>query len=148
MLFSSLTFIFAFLPLALAAVLVGRRFYGSSGARFALTAASLLFYGLWGWKLLPVLILVAGLNYRVSYSIARSAAGPRKRWLVFGIAANLLILIAFKYTNFLIDNLNAITGFAVPFADQKIRDRKSTRLNSSHTVISYAVFCLTKKTHC
>src|SRR5438034_6578710 len=26
-------------------------------------------------------------------------------------------------------------------------DRKSTRLNSSHTVISYAVFCLKKKTH-
>src|SRR5260221_6461241 len=25
------------------------------------------------------------------------------------------------------------------------RDRKSTRLNSSHTVISYAVFCLQKK---
>src|SRR5438034_7056685 len=27
----------------------------------------------------------------------------------------------------------------------KRRDRKSTRLNSSHTVISYAVFCLKKK---
>src|SRR5260221_3251664 len=27
------------------------------------------------------------------------------------------------------------------------RDRKSTRLNSSHTVISYAVFCLKKKSH-
>src|SRR5260221_6353277 len=26
------------------------------------------------------------------------------------------------------------------------RDRKSTRLNSSHTVISYAVFCLKKNT--
>src|SRR5438034_7489913 len=26
-----------------------------------------------------------------------------------------------------------------------LRDRKSTRLNSSHTVISYAVFCLKKK---
>src|SRR5438034_2155652 len=26
-----------------------------------------------------------------------------------------------------------------------IEDRKSTRLNSSHTVISYAVFCLKKK---
>src|SRR5438132_9134248 len=26
------------------------------------------------------------------------------------------------------------------------RDRKSTRLNTSHTVISYAVFCLKKKT--
>src|SRR5436190_14078820 len=27
----------------------------------------------------------------------------------------------------------------------ELRDRKSTRLNSSHTVISYAVFCLKKK---
>src|SRR2546426_12807072 len=27
-----------------------------------------------------------------------------------------------------------------------VRDRKSTRLNSSHLVISYAVFCLKKKT--
>src|SRR5690606_41880688 len=27
------------------------------------------------------------------------------------------------------------------------RDRKSTRLNSSHVKISYAVFCLKKKTH-
>src|SRR5260221_1107116 len=27
----------------------------------------------------------------------------------------------------------------------RFRDRKSTRLNSSHTVISYAVFCLKKK---
>src|SRR5438034_2640089 len=26
-----------------------------------------------------------------------------------------------------------------------LKDRKSTRLNSSHTVISYAVFCLKKK---
>src|SRR5438132_5318405 len=29
---------------------------------------------------------------------------------------------------------------------QRSRDRKSTRLNSSHIVISYAVFCLKKKT--
>src|SRR5437588_8539416 len=30
-------------------------------------------------------------------------------------------------------------------ASSSARDRKSTRLNSSHTVISYAVFCLKKK---
>src|SRR5690606_41330603 len=29
----------------------------------------------------------------------------------------------------------------------KLLDRKSTRLNSSHVKISYAVFCLKKKTH-
>src|SRR2546430_5425712 len=30
---------------------------------------------------------------------------------------------------------------------QKQQDRKSTRLNSSHSQISYAVFCLKKKKH-
>src|SRR3989475_7769926 len=30
-------------------------------------------------------------------------------------------------------------------ASREIRDRKSTRLNSSHSQISYAVFCLKKK---
>src|SRR5437588_4210358 len=32
-------------------------------------------------------------------------------------------------------------------AELERRDRKSTRLNSSHTVISYAVFCLKKKSN-
>src|SRR5258708_29214804 len=39
----------------------------------------------------------------------------------------------------------------VPLASNGIRvddvDRKSTRLNSSHQIISYAVFCLKKKSH-
>src|SRR5947207_5073016 len=33
-----------------------------------------------------------------------------------------------------------------PTSSSWLKDRKSTRLNSSHTVISYAVFCLKKKT--
>src|SRR5256885_8533921 len=35
-------------------------------------------------------------------------------------------------------------GFALPGPPNEL-DRKSTRLNSSHLVISYAVFCLKKK---
>src|SRR3712207_6921207 len=34
-----------------------------------------------------------------------------------------------------------------PFLGGQRVDRKSTRLNSSHANISYAVFCLKKKTH-
>src|SRR5947207_140927 len=34
----------------------------------------------------------------------------------------------------------------LPPIPRRSRDRKSTRLNSSHTVISYAVFCLNKHT--
>src|SRR5258707_5332602 len=36
-------------------------------------------------------------------------------------------------------------GRSASFATTKQRDRKSTRLNSSHANISYAVFCLKKK---
>src|SRR3712207_8826180 len=35
----------------------------------------------------------------------------------------------------------------VPCPVARARDRKSTRLNSSHANISYAVFCLKKKNH-
>src|SRR2546430_11742367 len=45
-------------------------------------------------------------------------------------------------------------GAVIPFPGTGARavrlhgeDRKSTRLNSSHSQISYAVFCLKKKTH-
>src|SRR2546427_2206153 len=38
-----------------------------------------------------------------------------------------------------------IVGVAESEAEGRPRDRKSTRLNSSHSQISYAVFCLKKK---
>src|SRR5699024_12868462 len=47
-----------------------------------------------------------------------------------------------------VDMINVLTGFKW-IADQIHQyetDRKSTRLNSSHVSISYAVFCLKKKT--
>src|SRR5256886_11682147 len=39
-----------------------------------------------------------------------------------------------------------VTGQTVMLRVRTIGDRKSTRLNSSHSQISYAVFCLKKKT--
>src|SRR5260221_1787948 len=41
--------------------------------------------------------------------------------------------------------MSVSTGRPVETDIAKSIDRKSTRLNSSHTVISYAVFCLKKK---
>src|SRR2546430_8060681 len=42
----------------------------------------------------------------------------------------------------------ADTGHGIPPGlGRRILDRKSTRLNSSHSQISYAVFCLKKKKH-
>src|SRR5438132_10126304 len=42
-------------------------------------------------------------------------------------------------------SLRVFVGRATAAASTSDLDRKSTRLNSSHTVISYAVFCLKKK---
>src|SRR5438034_8839597 len=41
--------------------------------------------------------------------------------------------------------LNAVGPLRARIEASGMVDRKSTRLNSSHTVISYAVFCLKKK---
>src|SRR5437588_11693223 len=58
------------------------------------------------------------------------------------------------YTLSLHDALPILMGLSVDPVDRhskwsedikETQDRKSTRLNSSHTVISYAVFCLKKK---
>src|SRR5215469_17727436 len=39
----------------------------------------------------------------------------------------------------------SVAGAPLPTRGKRHRDRKSTRLNSSHVEISYAVFCLKKK---
>src|SRR3712207_8735294 len=45
-----------------------------------------------------------------------------------------------------LDPVWALIGGEVPLAVERL-DRKSTRLNSSHANISYAVFCLKKKNY-
>src|SRR5256885_2396152 len=45
--------------------------------------------------------------------------------------------ITTRFSSTLVTSVNQCNG--------SIKDRKSTRLNSSHLVISYAVFCLKKK---
>src|SRR3712207_7677833 len=43
-------------------------------------------------------------------------------------------------------NIRTLHNFEPSATDEEVRDRKSTRLNSSHANISYAVFCLKNKT--
>src|SRR5699024_11457705 len=52
-----------------------------------------------------------------------------------------------KKTEKMIDLFCGVGTFSLPFAERvgQLADRKSTRLNSSHVSISYAVFCLKKK---
>src|SRR5699024_11688659 len=60
--------------------------------------------------------------------------------LVGFLASEGMILFNDDITSLSIDEKNG-------FAYVEIKDRKSTRLNSSHVSISYAVFCLKNDTH-
>src|SRR5438034_6475225 len=50
--------------------------------------------------------------------------------------------VSFGYSS---GRIEPFVGETLYSKKRNTRDRKSTRLNSSHTVISYAVFCLKKK---
>jgi D-alanyl-lipoteichoic acid acyltransferase DltB (MBOAT superfamily) len=116
MLFSSLAFIFAFLPLALGSVVVCRHLFGPGGARTALTIASLVFYGLWGWKLLIVLVGLATFNHALSRWLVAPPKAARGSKLVLGVVTNLLVLGVFKYANFFLENVSAVTGHSFSLA--------------------------------
>src|SRR4051812_49804414 len=65
------------------------------------------------------------------------------------IASNIQTLVGFKTRNTCSDNSGTVPGIGAGVSGLESHqrlDRKSTRLNSSHMSISYAVFCLKKKT--
>src|SRR3712207_7073852 len=72
--------------------------------------------------------------------------------LIGSVAGGLLDKIGLgKLAPFVQLGINALTGNWLGVAQDVFglvsQDRKSTRLNSSHANISYAVFCLKKKKH-
>ncbi len=107
MLFTSLLFIFLFLPLTLF-------FYFIAANRFKaplLFLASLIFYAWGGFSYTSVLLGSIVINYVSGILIGQAKAERgRKRWFVMGIIANILLLVVFKYTNFLMDNVNLLTS--------------------------------------
>src|SRR5256886_11532824 len=76
-----------------------------------------------------------GSGLRVSFAGPRHADGRRLR-LVFGVGS----VQEGRTGRALPTNLTVIFE-----GEERVLDRKSTRLNSSHSQISYAVFCLKKK---
>lgn len=107
MVFSSATFILGFLPI----VLLGFLALASTGRRRAaavwLTSASLVFYGWWNPGHVPLLCASIIGNYLLGGYLLRR---PSRHILVLGILANLLPLIYFKYTTFLLGNVDAAFG--------------------------------------
>ena len=97
MLFNSYIFILGFLPLTLAGFWLAARF-GRTVACCWLVAASVLFYGWWRPGDVPMLVASVAANYLLSWLIAATAGRRVQHWLLAGgIAANLALLVWFKY---------------------------------------------------
>jgi len=105
MIFSSLLFLFSFLPF----VILGNYLWRNrSWQNVLLFIASLIFYA-WGEKE-KVFVMLASilLNYFIGRGIEGSISTKRKLYLTIGIVVNLLVLVYFKYAEFFVKNINVL----------------------------------------
>ncbi len=114
MLFSSYTFLFQFLPATVLAFAAARLHSPRAGI-MVLAGASLFFYGAWR----PVYLLLLLASIAVNFTLGLRMEDPLRRRAVgsLGVALNLAVLCYFKYTNFIFDSLNMLTGAPLPFVN-------------------------------
>ncbi len=111
MLFQSQSFLLLFLPATVAI------WYAAAASKVwrecALIALSLIFYAYWDVRFVPLLLGQIAVSWLAAVAFLR--AGRRPKWLiVVAIAANLSVLLFFKYSTFLAGNIMALAGFESP----------------------------------
>ena len=111
MVFSTVLFLFRFLRITLL-------LYYAVPYKFkntVLFVCSLVFYS-WGEvKFFPIMVVLILINYVSGLLMERfeGHTGLRRVVLVFSIVGSLSMLVFFKYTNFLINSLNALAGLSI-----------------------------------
>ena len=109
MLFSSIPFLFYFLPVVLL-------LYGISPRKlknFTLLVCSLVFYA-WGEPRLVVLILATVLIGYILGLLTERFPKYKKLFLVLSLTLSLGFLGYYKYVDFFITNINNVTGLSIP----------------------------------
>ena len=115
MLFSSVVFLFTFLPVILILYYLVPRAYKN----LVVLIGSLIFYA-WGEPVYIFLMIFSILfNYISGLDIARNLKSKEKarQSLVFNVTVNLLILGFFKYEGFLLGSINAVLPIDIPFRE-------------------------------
>lgn len=115
MVFSSLTFIYGFLPLTLLCYFLARSLNLKNAV---LITASLLFYA-WGEPIWISLLLISSVT---DYFHGLMIEKHRGKWqskaaLISSLCINLGLLVFFKYSGFIAGNINAILGTSIPAHD-------------------------------
>ena len=121
MLFNSFEFIFIFLPIVFFGYFYLCSWRLTVASKVWLVSASLFFYGWWNPLYLPLILTSALVNYTVGRRLSGPAPAPSgvslRTLLVIGIAFNLSLLGYFKYSDFIIGNINTLFSAGVPRTD-------------------------------
>lgn len=112
MVFSSIFFIFYFLPAILAVYFLAPKRHRN----LVLFLGSLIFYA-WGEPVYVALMLFStAFNYFAGRKIGRTEQqAQKKRVLTISVVVNLAILVFFKYTNFFLGLINAALPWDIPY---------------------------------
>ena len=105
MVFSSLVFLWLFLP-----IVIGTYFLAQEKYRNLLLLIASLFFYAWGE---PIYVLVMIFSIVINYVCGQLIGGEsakNKMALVIGVIINLSLLGVFKYSGFIVENINALTG--------------------------------------
>lgn len=116
MLFNSYSFIFLFLPAAfLPYFYLGKKRLPLI-AKGWLALASLVFYGYWTPKYIPLLLLSILFNFAVGETLTQKQSIPllgRRGSLVLGVGGNLAALAYYKYSGFIAENFGRLLDHKV-----------------------------------
>ena len=153
MVFSSLTFLFLFLPITLLIYyIVPGRF-----KNFVALLASIFFYA-WGEPVYVFLMVLSILfNYFSGIDIENNwdVHGLARRKLIFAVVVNVLILTFFKYYGFLIESFNAVMPFDIQYRElplpigisfytfqaiSYIVDVYRKKVGAQHNIINFALY--------
>ena len=111
MLFSSIPFLYYFLP----AVLICYFLVPDKVKNAVLLVFSLIFYG-WGEpKLVFLMVFTIAVFYLCGLAMGKAAQQRWKKfWLTVSVVVSLSLLGLFKYADFFIGSVNAVTGLSLP----------------------------------
>jgi len=106
MFFHSPIFLFIFLPIVLALYFCAGK-YSKSASQYVLIVAGIFFYAWWNIYLTPLIIISIVCNYFFARLIRNyTQAIYKKKILFISISFNVLFLAIFKYSDFVIQNIN------------------------------------------
>lgn len=110
MLFNSIEFLFIFLPIVFTVYFLLNRYKLITLASSWLVMSSLYFYSYWKIEYLPIILTSMLFNYAVGKTLSceNNLKINRRLLFIFGICMNVAMLSYYKYTDFIISNINMV----------------------------------------